>query len=157
MVQLKQYLLSVVAAAILCSIIMRLVGKKGALSAIVKLLTGLFLAVTVISPWAKLQIMDFSTYANGLSAQAQDAVEHGQAMAYLETSSIIKSRTEAYILDKAASLGLHLEVEVTVSGSEPPQPSAVTLRGAVSPYAKQQLQQIIAKDLGIPEGSQTWT
>lgn len=154
---IRQYLLTIVAAAVLCGIITNLLDKKGAFAAIIKLLTGLFLAVTVISPWSKVQIMDFSVYASGLSAQAEEAAGYGHSVALEEISAIIKSQTEAYILDKAASTGLGLTVTVTVSGSDPPQPYAVILRGAVSPYAKQQLQRIIASDLGIPEERQSWT
>lgn len=154
---IRQYLLTIVAAAIVCSVVTNIVGKNGANAAVVKLLTGLFLAVTVISPWTKMQIIDFSAYADGLSAQAEDAAAYGESIANEEMSAIIKSRTEAYILDKAASLGLDLTVEVTVSGSNPPQPYTVTIHGAAAPYAKQQLQNMIANDLGIPEENQLWT
>lgn len=152
----RQYLLSVTAAAIVCSIINRVIGKTGTYAAIVKLITGLFLVFTVILPFAKLQITDLSAYMDSLSVDADQVVMDGQQTARDAVTEIIKAEAEAYILDKAAALDLTVEAEVIVSDTDIPQPCAVTLRGSASPYAKQRLQQLIANDLGIPEEKQTW-
>lgn len=152
----RQYLLSVTAAAIVCSIINRVIGKTGTYAAIVKLITGLFLVFTVISPFAKLQIADLPAYMDSLSVDADQVVMDGQQTARDAVTEIIKAEAEAYILDKAAALDLTVEAEVIVSDTDIPQPCAVTLRGSASPYAKQRLQQLIANDLGIPEEKQTW-
>lgn len=153
---IRQYLLSVTTAAIICGIANSLANKNGAHSAVVKLISGLFLAITVISPLAKLQISDFSSFAEGLSVEAGESVNYGQDMALEAIAAIIKSETESYILDKAASMNTDLEVCVTVSETDPPQPTSVTLKGAVSPYVKGRLQQIITDDLGIREEDQQW-
>lgn len=153
---IRQYLLSVAAAAIICGIAIGLSGKKSAYSTIVKMLTGLILAVTVIAPLANMKLMDFSDYIDGLSIEADDAVLEGEIMAREATASIIKSNIEAYILDKAASMDLNIEVEVTLSSTSPPGPSAVLITGAVSPYSKEVLMQYIATDLGIPKENQAW-
>lgn len=152
----RQYLLSVTAAAIVCSIINRVIGKTGTYAAIVKLITGLFLVFTVISPFAKLQITDLPAYMDSLTVDADLVVKDGQQTARDAVREIIKAEAEAYILDKAAALDLTVEAEVIVSDTDIPQPCAVTLRGSASPYAKQRLQQLIANDLGIPEEKQTW-
>ena len=152
----RQYLLSVTAAAIVCSIINRVIGKTGTYAAIVKLITGLFLVFTVISPFAKLQIADLPAYMDSLTVDADLVVKDGQQTARDAVREIIKAEAEAYILDKAAALDLTVEAEVIVSDTDIPQPCAVTLRGSASPYAKQRLQQLIANDLGIPEEKQTW-
>ena len=153
---IRQYLLTVIAAALLCGVINGIIGKKSAYGAVVKLVTGLFLAVTVISPWVKFKITDFSSYIEGISADAQSVAASGELMAQDELASIIKTQTQTYILDKATSLKLDVEVEVTLCDSDPPLPCAVTLRGAASPYAKEMLCQYIANDLGIPEEDQLW-
>ena len=152
----RQYLISVTAAAIVCSIINRVIGKTGTYAAIVKLITGLFLVFTVISPFAKLQITDLPAYMDSLTVDADLVVMDGQQAARDAVTEIIKAEAEAYILDKAAALDLTVEAEVIVSDTDIPQPCAVTLRGSASPYAKQRLQQLIANDLGIPEEKQTW-
>ena len=70
-------------------------------------------------------------------------------------ADIIKAETEAYILDKASQLNVELSVEVTID--EENIPTAVTLSGEVSPYARRQLQEIIESDLGIAKENQRWT
>lgn len=157
MESIKEYLLSITAAAIICSIIVGLIEKKGANSTIIRMLCGLFLAVTVVSPWVNIQLNDLSGYWEGLGLAAENAIDEGVVMANKATADIIKTKSEAYILDKASLWELSIEVEVTVSDSDPPSPYQVRIRGTVSPYAKTRLQEVIAKDLGIPEDRQIWT
>lgn len=156
MEHIRQYLLSVIAAAILCAAVQAITQKKGASSAIIKLIAGIFLTVTVITPWTKLSFTDITEYAQTFTASAETAVSYGTAVAQEETAAIIKSRSEAYILDKATSLGLTLQVAVTVSDASPPLPESVVLTGKTSPYTKERLAHYIANDLGIPEADQTW-
>jgi cell division protease FtsH len=73
-----------------------------------------------------------------------------------ELEEIIKTKTQAYVLDKADSLGLDLEVEITVDNSELPVPVSVVLTGAAAPYAKARLSNIIANDLAVPKEAQIW-
>ena len=153
---IKQYLLSVMAAAIISALVITIIGKKGAHAAIVKLLTGLFLAMTVVSPWTKLQINDLSSYLEGISHEADSISSEAIALISEERASIIKKEIEAYILDKAALLELDIKVDVELSGEDPPIPHTVTISGAVSPYAKQRLQSIISDELGVPKEQQSW-
>ena len=68
----------------------------------------------------------------------------------------IKQRTESYILEKARSLGTEVTVEVTLSTEEMPVPIGVTLTGSISPYAKEQLAQMMEQELGINRKEQIW-
>lgn len=156
MEQIRQYLLSVIGAAILCGIVNSLIGKKSAHAAIIKLISGLCMTFTVISPLLKVQMNDYSDYFNSFADDAEKVVASGEEIAAKELRAIIKGRTEAYILDKAASLGLDVEVEVTLSNDIPPLPCAVTISGSASPYSKNALAQYIANDLGIPKEDQIW-
>lgn len=154
--EIRQYLISVTAAAILCGIIQSIVGKKGMLAAIVKLLAGLFLSLSVISPFAKLRLADITDYTTFLSDDASEAVQAGKMAAQDALAARIKSETEAYILDKAKAWGIELAVDVIISDSDPPVPCAVTLSGGVSPYAKVRLSQMLEDELGIPKEEQAW-
>lgn len=47
MESIRQYLLSITAAAVICSLITGIMGKKGTYAAIVRMLCGLFMAITM--------------------------------------------------------------------------------------------------------------
>lgn len=154
---IKSYLLGVFAAAIICAIVTRLMGDKGTHGAIAKLIAGLFLAFTVIHPVASVDLSGLTDWADGYSDDASEAVAAGESQMKSALAAGIKSRTEAYILDKAAALNVELKVEVTLSDDDIPVPTDISLFGKVSPYAKARLQAIISEDLGIEKERQTWT
>lgn len=150
---LAQYALSVTAAAIVLAVICSLAGQ-GAMGAVVKLVAGLFMALTVLSPLLKLQLPDWQDWSCVFAIDAEDAANTGQAMANEAQAGIITERVEAYIEDKAAVLGAAPEVAVRLDAEG--IPVGVTLTGEVSSYAKEKLTRIIANDLGIGEENQQW-
>ena len=77
-------------------------------------------------------------------------------MAKDAAGEIIKARTQAYILDKARSLDVALTVEVFLDDATIPAPCGVRIEGAISPYAKKVLSQMMKDDLGIPPEEQIW-
>lgn len=154
---MKQYLLSVVTAAIISGIVTKLLGSKGTQGAIGKLIAGLFLAFAVISPLRSVRIHDLASFRVSYSEAADLAVEAGKEMTLQALQTRIKEQCEAYILDKARSLNVELEAEVTVSEDDIPTPVAVQLSGNVSPNAKSSLTRIITEDLGIPKEDQKWS
>ena len=154
--QVRNYLMSVITAAILCGIVNTLIGKKSGYASVVRLISGICMMLTVISPMMKVRLTDFNSYIGSFSQQAEDAVSEGEQMANEELRTIIKSRTEAYILDKAVSLDLNVVVEVMLNNDIPPLPCAVRISGSASPYTKKALSKYIANDLGIAEEDQTW-
>ena len=153
---LRKYILSVTAAAILFSILQSLLDKKNGNSVLLRLIGGLFLAFTIIAPIAEVKIdhlldipLDFSIESNDIAAQSYDT-------ALSEMHDIIKERCEAYILDKASAYQVKLNVDVTLTHSEIPIPSAVQLQGSVSPYVKTTLQTWIWNEMGISKENQLW-
>ncbi len=153
---ISQYLLSVVAAATVSGIAVSLFGKKGLCASVVKLIAGLYLVMTVISPWTKLRFDNISSYLTDMQSDAAMIVDDGEQMAADAAAAIIKEQVEAYILDKAHSMDLDIELEVTFADEDPLVPSAITIWGAASPYARQQLQKMISEDIGIPKEKQSW-
>ena len=151
------YILRLTAAAVICGLISGIVGTKGALASIVKLMTGLFLCFSVISPFLKVNVGNLTGYLEDLQVSGDEIVAEGETAVKKELETIIKSKTEAYILDKAASYGAELAVEVTVDASTVPVPDGIRVSGVISPYGKKQLQKIIADDLGISLEAQIWT
>ena len=96
---IRSYLLSVIAAALICSMIYALPGKNGTIGAIRKTLCGIFMSVTLISPLTGLRIPDFQQYLQEFRSDAAQAVLLGQTMSQESAAQLIKDRTAAYILD----------------------------------------------------------
>ena len=148
-----QYIFTVCGAALVCAVVRHL--AKDAKQ--IKLLTGLFLALTIVSPLAELRLNDLSQILPDASYEVEQAVGQGQLCYEKELARCISERVEAYILDKGAQLGVSLSVEVELSEDPMPVPVRVRLKGNVSPYVKSRLQQILAKELGIGKEEQIWT
>lgn len=151
---IREYLLTVTAAAMLSGCICGFISKQGHISKILRLLCGLFLAVTVIKPVADVRIEDLTAYTNQLSFDADLAALSGENIASEEMKSIIKENVKTYIINKAELLDAVLEVEVIL---EDMVPSAVVISGEYSPFSKASIADIITKDLGIPEEAQSWS
>lgn len=152
----REYLVSVTCAAVLCGILCTIVDEKQTGGALVKLLCGLFLSLTLIMPLSRLSLteLDFSSWQ--ITREGEAASAEGFEYARQAKSQIIKSQTEAYILDKARQYDLDLTVEVEVSDGEIPLPQGVVIRGRISPYAKVQLQHLMETELGILKENQRW-
>lgn len=155
MEHIREYLISVTAAALLCGIIQSMAGEKGRSAGILRLVCGIFLALTVIRPVARIQLREFSLMTSEITEQAQAAAAEGEDYAKRALSRHISEQTEAYILDKAKTYGAEISAEITVAG-EQPVPVAVAIRGQFSPYARRQLCELIESELNIPEEDQTW-
>ncbi len=154
---IRTYLLQITAAAMLCGIVTGILGKKGMLGTTVKLLSGIFMALAVVSPWLNLRLDSLQSFMGSISFDASSAVAEGEFSATQEMKAIIKQKVEAYILDKADSLGAEINANVSLCGDAMPAPNGVTISGKFSPYAKSVLSAYIADDLGIDLEDQIWT
>lgn len=153
---LRQYVISVVTAALACGIVSGLT-PKGTAKELVRLLCGVFLAFTAIRPITGLDFNALAEFSFPYAREAEQAAAMGENMARQSLADIIKEESEAYILDKAAALNTDLTVEITVSDDDAPVPVAAVLCGEVSPYARQQLETILQSELGIAKENQLWT
>lgn len=152
----RQYLMSVIAAAVICAIVRALTQNKGASSEIIKLICGVFIAITLISPWNKISISGIVNYIEDFSLDAENITSAASESAREEQNKIIKAQTEAYIQDKALSMGVQLQADITVSNLSPGLPQRVEITANASPYQRQQITGWIETDLGIPEDQQIW-
>lgn len=153
---IRQYLLSVTGAAIICSILMSILGKKGMYSSVIRMLCGLFMVFTMIAPVMRIRLKDFETYFGELNIEANSAVSWGIQTAEDASAEFIKDKTETYILDKASSMGLSIKAEVKLAEERGWTPYYVLIEGKVAPYAKKQLQTWLKEELDIPEENQIW-
>lgn len=154
---MRGYLLGITVVALCCGILSSVLGKKSISGASVKFLCGIVMLLTVVGPLINLRPGNMQGIFNSFSQESDAVTAFGKETALKEYAAIIKDRTAAYILDKAKNLGVELTVEVTLSDNEPMVPCGVKLSGAISPYAKNVLSDMIAKDLGIRVEEQIWT
>lgn len=153
MASVKSYFLCILSVSILCGVILSFFDKKSAAAGQMKLLTGIILTITVIRPIIDVRLQNIAYYTDDICKQADIAADYGEVVARQEMESIIKTRLQAYILDKATAWNTELEVEVFVQEC---MPVGVLLSGAVSPYVKVQLENWIAGTLDIPKEAQQW-
>ena len=153
---LHQYLIGVTAAAIVCAIAKSVFEEKTVSGSMISLIAGIVMTVSVLSPVVTLKLDKLPELTADLTSEASVAVAEGKDMAAAERNAIITEQVGAYILDKAAAFGAALKVEVLMPTDGDIQPEGVILYGNVSPYAKLQLQKIIAEDIGIGKEKQQW-
>ncbi|MBQ4550554.1 MAG: hypothetical protein IJA49_05630 [Oscillospiraceae bacterium] len=148
---MKAWLLGIVAAAFLVSLLNAL-GGKGAGHGTRKLVGGILLTLAVFRPLGSLELTIPELEKFRLDADA--AVDAGLEQADELRLARITERYCAYILSKAAALGLEPEVEVTVG--ENGFPEALTIRASASPGERQELTGIIVRELGIEKEAVVW-
>ena len=111
-------------------------------------------ALTGLAGWELSDVAEELTKMRIAAEEARTGVEIGNREAL---SAIIKSKTEAYIWDKADEMGVALEVEVeTRDLGSGPYPWRATLTGTCGGEKRTALTQYIEENLAIPEARQVW-
>lgn len=152
---LGEYIVSVSAAAFVCAIAGSLM-PKGPSREILKLVCGLFLAFTVIQPVSHMEIPELSELTEGLTAEGDSASAAGEEMMEQAIRESIKEQLEAYILDKAESLGLTVSAEIRLH-PDTHYPKTVHLTGDAAPVLRQKLTEALSEDLDINQEDILWT
>jgi hypothetical protein len=151
---MKSYLISVCGAAMVCSIISGFSTGKGSIGALIKLLCGLFMLYTLFAPVLTLKLQTYTDHWNQLTLEAEYNANIGTTYAQKEMNAIISEQTITYISEKTSSLGLDMDIDVSINNGIP---DAVYISGAISPYAKKQLSNWLTNQLGIEAEAQYWT
>lgn len=157
MTAVRRYLLGLVAAAIFCGILRKMLPEKSSAGKIINMMTGLLLALTVTAPLLSGSAESVERWLTSMDTEGANAAAQGSADAQEAWRQGIKERLAAYILNEADSLGASLQVEVYLQSEDPPVPERICLSGRISPYARGQLKQILCRDLGITEEQILWT
>lgn len=153
---MRQYLISVAAVCLLQTLISTAL-PESKIKKMAALAGSLLIILTVISPVASLDtesiagtlsqfILDTEMARTGIEVHQEDLLR-----------DIIKDNCETYILDKASSMGLTLQAEITLSDTEgTPYPTGVKIKGEMTVEQMQKLSRYISEDLGIPADKQEW-
>ncbi|MCL2562718.1 MAG: hypothetical protein FWE08_01605 [Oscillospiraceae bacterium] len=156
---IRTWILGLTAAAFLAAVAMTLT-PKGRPRAVVGLVTGLVTIAALIAP---ILDFDYEAYARNvehfeLSLEARNA--EWEAHQEELTSRIIIERSEAYIWDKAESLGLvGMDIEVAVAHNEAGWmfPDRVWITGEYTTAQQSALSEFLAGTFGIPAERQYWS
>lgn len=156
MTDFGKYIYSICCVSVICAIIKAISSQTGVQKAMISMLCGVCLVITVISPLMILHLRDYTDIMDDFAYSAEEISQMGYENYQTELRDSIKTHVEAYILNKAQSHAVHLQVEVTLSDDDMPIPVSVCLYGQISPYAKQRMQNMIEQDLGIKKENQQW-
>lgn len=144
----RQYILSVIVGGMICGIVHNLSEKLTTSQSAIRTLANTIFLIILISPITGFNIPEIFEYSDSFANEAGQYVSEGEAAANYAAGQIIKERSQSYILDKAATLNVAIDVEVILNDKQL-EPQAVILTGSVSPYVKQQLEYFIKSQLGI--------
>ena len=156
MESIRQYIFTLICMSLICMLLPEFFENGSGLKKQIQFVAGILMILTVLAPLVGNRITLPEFYIDGLSDEAQHAITTGQEDADDMFRKIIIERTQAYILDKSASMGADISVELTLTDAETPTPETVTLCGTVSPYVKKKLTRALISDLGISEDKLQW-
>jgi len=121
---------------------------------------GLIMILAAVKPLAELKHQDMAVQIAKYQIKA-DELRSGVDVASSEIMAlIIQEKTAAYILDKAAELGLEaveVEVDTKKASNGWPYPESVRITGRLSESDIQRLGRIISEDLAIAPDRQEWS
>ena len=154
---IRKYLISLCAAALLCALVRALV-PGGRMKKLCSLLCGIFLMTAALSGISDWQLSDFAQELSKMQVAAEQARTGVEIRNREALCAIIKSKTEAYIWDKAQELGLSVSVDVSIEEDGAyPYPAAVQISGQFTEMQRQNLARYIEENLAIGKERQIWT
>ena len=149
---MKAYLMKVICAALICALA-ESIGGDGPGKATRRLVGGLFLVLAVLSPLGNMELPRLEL--GELYREAEAVTAEGTAMAEQERLSVITAACEAYIWNKAAAMGLEIQVRVELDRDGLPE--RAELSGPASPLERQDLTEAIVRELGLGKENVIWT
>lgn len=152
---LRQYVMSLTAAAMLCGTVLALSGETHVKNQ-VRIVTGMLLAICVLAPLTRIDVSEVDILTDSFIYEADEAAAQGLEISRRAQARIIKEKTEAYILDKAADMDAEISAQITLSEDNQPVPVAVRIIGNAVPHVRRQLQIMLQQELGISKENQQW-
>ena len=153
---ISDYLIGILSVCMICSVATKLI-HKGMVGSIIRLISGIVVAMCLLSPLIRIRLDDISSYIEGIQVDGEMIAVEGENASREAMAEIITEQTTAYILDRADALGLCLTVSVQLAEDGMPAPTGVVIRGAASAYARAQMNAHITEGLGIDTEEIQWT
>ena len=149
-----KYILSCGIAAMFVGVIRSFSDGKDSLGTLIRIICGLFLAFVLIEPVSGLDLSRLEVISQSYAPEAEEVVAYGASLASDMRREYIKAKTETYILDKARMHSCDIQVQVALGDDLLPESSVVS--GYFTEKARQNLEQCLETELGIPKERQKW-
>lgn len=155
MAGLRGWLLALVAASLICALADALM-PKGAVKRVGRLVCGLVLASAILSPLAGLDVESGQSWLERHLASVEFQRAELEEEVNGQMKVIIEQEYAAYIVDKAAQLGLDCTARVECERSEDGVylPARTETSGLWTAGAQEKLIRVIETDLGVPRERQ---
>ena len=153
----RGWLLAVIAVSLLCAVADALM-PPGGVRRVGRLVCGLVLMGAVLSPVAELDVEEGRRWLEDYLASVHSREAELTQTVESQMKVIIEQEYAAYIVDKAAGLGLTCTVQVECALSEDGLylPVRTEVAGPQTAEVQAQLIRIISEDLGVPDSAQIY-
>lgn len=154
---MRSWIISITVSAMIIALAEGMM-PSGTVKKIGKLTGGLVLMLGILQPIVRMDYEELFQAANGLSEITLEEQAKQQEGNEEMMKSIIEDELSAYVLDKAQSLGISCRVSVHCVAGEGgvSVPEKAEVRGCLSREERQQMEQVLSKDLGILKEKQTY-
>lgn len=150
----RRYMLSLICASMLCGILNDLT-QKTFFHKQMQFVCGILILVTILQPFYRFTIPEFSTLDTLFHAEAESAINRGRDMHNNAFTKVIKQEMEAYILKEAAAAGADVSVFIEILSSVPTIQARAEITGAVNEVQKGILEAAMSR-LEITKENQKW-
>ena len=153
----RVWLLAIISASMLCALADALM-PSGAVKRVGKLVCGLVLLCAVLSPASDLDLSGGREWLENWFDGLEEREKVLEQQVNEERKVIIEREYAAYIVDKAAELGLTCTARVSCRAGEEGLflPERAEVSGFLTEGERERLSLVIQEDLGIPEEEQAY-
>lgn len=154
MIGWNRYLMSAMACCLCCGIVLQIVSDTAA-KTLIRMVCAVMILLSLVSPLTEIDLNTVLKLPESTGSQGDFYIAEGTRAAQEATAARIEAFCSTYILEKATALGCSLD-GVFFTLNEELLPVSAEIRGIGETVAREQLQEILMKELGIPKERQTW-
>ena len=148
--QVLGYLLALSAVGLLCAILQGIAGKTGA-GRVTKLACGLLILLVAVKPLLRLDGDDIFRWITRLELRADYAASGVEVRSKELTAALISRRLREYIWDKAAAMGVEIDVEIRLDTDGTwPTIRQIRITGPLSEAQQLTMSRWLSQELAVP-------
>lgn len=151
------WLLSITGASVLCALADGLM-PAGPVRRVGRLVCGLMLLAVILAPLAQLDLEGGQRWLEEYHLGLEDRTQELERQVDEQMKTIIEQEYAAYIVDKAAEMGLNCTARVSCRAEEDGLylPDRTEVAGPLSQEERGRLSQLIQEELGVPADRQAY-